>query len=586
MAKKTMSMGRAVGCALFLLVLAVAVSLPSEAQRSWRISDFQSNVAVMQDGTMMVTEHISLVFIGEWHGIHRTLPIEYPGPHDTNYTLFLKIRSVTDEDGKALKYDSSVSKGYRDLKIFVPGAVDTSRQVNIQYEVLNGIRFFDDYSELFWNVTGNDWTVPIDHAAAFVLFPDNAGGQLRAQGFTGMYGSHDQDLKAEVKGNQVSFESNNPLPMRSGLTLDVYIPKGILKEPSAFTRAGWFLRSNGIILLPIFSFLVMFTMWWYKGRDPDPGMSVAPMYEPPKDMSPAEAGSLIDDSVDPRDITSTIVDLAVRGYLHIEEKQEKVLFFKSTDYIFKLLKQRNEWNDLRAHEIAMLTNMFSGTDVIHISDLKNRFYVALPGVKKNILSELKEKGMYSVDPDSANAYRVLAVLIIAAPFVILQVTGMAQFFLAPGVAIFSIIASLVIVFLIGRLMTAKTLRGVRTVVQIQGFREFMDRVDGDRLRTMPPDTFEKFLPFAMALGVEKHWAHAFQGIIQNPPSWYTGTYPGGYFNPIFFTSSMNSLSSSTYEAFTAAPRASSSGSGFSSGGGFSGGGFSGGGFGGGGGSAF
>jgi uncharacterized membrane protein len=586
MAKKTMSMGRAVGCALFLLVLAVAVSLPSEAQRSWRISDFQSNVAVMQDGTMMVTEHISLVFIGEWHGIHRTLPIEYPGPHDTNYTLFLKIRSVTDEDGKALKYDSSVSKGYRDLKIFVPGAVDTSRQVNIQYEVLNGIRFFDDYSELFWNVTGNDWTVPIDHAAAFVLFPDNAAGQLRAQGFTGMYGSHDQDLKAEVKGNQVSFESNNPLPMRSGLTLDVYIPKGILKEPSAFTRAGWFLRSNGIILLPIFSFLVMFTMWWYKGRDPDPGMSVAPMYEPPKDMSPAEAGSLIDDSVDPRDITSTIVDLAVRGYLHIEEKQEKVLFFKSTDYIFKLLKQRNEWNDLRAHEIAMLTNMFSGTDVIHISDLKNRFYVALPGVKKNILSELKEKGMYSVDPDSANAYRVLAVLIIAAPFVILQVTGMAQFFLAPGVAIFSIIASLVIVFLIGRLMTAKTLRGVRTVVQIQGFREFMDRVDGDRLRTMPPDTFEKFLPFAMALGVEKHWAHAFQGIIQNPPNWYTGTYPGGYFNPIFFTSSMNSLSSSTYEAFTAAPRASSSGSGFSSGGGFSGGGFSGGGFGGGGGSAF
>jgi uncharacterized membrane protein len=586
MTMKTRSMGRAVGCALFLIVLTMTAGVQAVAQRSWRISDFQSNIAVMQDGTMMVTEHISLVFLGEWHGIHRTLPLEYPGPHGTNYTLFLKVHSVTDESGTALKYDSSVKNGYRDLKIFIPGAVDASRQVNIQYEVLNGIRFFDQYAEMYWNVTGNDWEVPIDHAAAFVLFPDKASGQLRAQGFTGMYGSHDQDLKAEVKGNQVSFESNNPLPMRGGLTLDVYIPKGILNEPSAFTRAGWFLRSNGIILLPIFSFAVMFTMWWYKGRDPDPGMSVAPMYDPPKDMSPAEVGSLIDDSVDPRDITSTIVDLAVRGYLHIEEKQEKVLFFKSTDYIFKLLKQRNEWNDLRAHEITMLNNMFTGSDVIHISELKNRFYLALPGVKKSILSELKEKGMYSVDPDSANAYRVLAVLIIAAPFVILQVTGMAQFFLAPGVAIFSIVAALVIVFLIGRLMTAKTLRGVRTVVEIRGFREFMDRVDGDRLRTMPQDTFEKFLPFAMALGVEKHWANAFQGIIQNPPTWYTGTYPGGYFNPIFFTSSMNSLSSSTYEAFTAAPRSSSSGSGFSSGGGFSGGGFSGGGFGGGGGSAF
>jgi uncharacterized membrane protein YgcG len=541
----------------------------------------------MKDGTMMVTEHISLVFIGEWHGIHRTLPIEYPGPHGTNYTLFIKVHSVTDDSGEKLKYEASVSKGYRDLKIYIPGAVDTSKQVNIQYEVSNGIRFFDQYDELYWNVTGNDWPVPIDHAAAFVLFPANAAGQLRAQAFSGVYGSHDQDVKSEVNGNQVSFESNNPLPMRGGLTVDVYIPKGILDQPSIFTRAGWFLRSNGIILLPIFSFVVMFTMWWYKGRDPDPGMSVAPMYEAPKDMSPAEVGSLVDDSVDPRDITSTIVDLAVRGFIHIEEKQEKVLFFKSTDYTFKLLKQRDQWTGLRAHESAMLSNMFSGSDLIHLSDLKNRFYLALPGVKKNILSELKQKGMYSVDPDSANAYRVLAVLLIAAPFIVLQVTGMAQFFLAPGVAIFSIIAALIIVFLIGRLMTAKTLRGVRTLVQIQGFREFMNRVEGDRLRTMPPDTFEKFLPFAMALGVEKHWAHAFQGIIQNPPTWYTGSsYPGGYFNPIFFTNSMNTMSSSTYEAFTAAPRSSSSGSGFSSGGGFSGGGFSGGGFGGGGGSAF
>ena len=584
MHKKPMSMGRALGCALFLLLLTV---LPASAQRSWRISNFQSNIAVMKDGTMMVTEHISLVFIGEWHGIHRTLPIEYPGPHGTNYTLFIKVHSVTDDSGEKLKYEASVSKGYRDLKIYIPGAVDTSKQVNIQYEVSNGIRFFDQYDELYWNVTGNDWPVPIDHAAAFVLFPANAAGQLRAQAFSGVYGSHDQDVKSEVNGNQVSFESNNPLPMRGGLTVDVYIPKGILDQPSIFTRAGWFLRSNGIILLPIFSFVVMFTMWWYKGRDPDPGMSVAPMYEAPKDMSPAEVGSLVDDSVDPRDITSTIVDLAVRGFIHIEEKQEKVLFFKSTDYTFKLLKQRDQWTGLRAHESAMLSNMFSGSDLIHLSDLKNRFYLALPGVKKNILSELKQKGMYSVDPDSANAYRVLAVLLIASPFIVLQVTGMAQFFLAPGVAIFSIIAALIIVFLIGRLMTAKTLRGVRTLVQIQGFREFMNRVEGDRLRTMPPDTFEKFLPFAMALGVEKHWAHAFQGIVQNPPTWYTGSsYPGGYFNPIFFTNSMNTMSSSTYEAFTAAPRSSSSGSGFSSGGGFSGGGFSGGGFGGGGGSAF
>jgi uncharacterized membrane protein len=121
-----------------------------------------------------------------------------------------------------------------------------------------------------------------------------------------------------------------------------------------------------------------------------------------------------------------------------------------------------------------------------------------------------------------------------------------------------------------------------------GFQEFMNRVDADRLKIMPPSTFEKVLPYAMALGVEHHWAQAFAGIVKDPPSWYVA--PGGYgsgmgFNPIFFSSSMHSMATDMHQTFVSAPRASSSGSGFSGGGG-GGGGFSGGGFGGGGGSAF
>jgi uncharacterized membrane protein len=110
-------------------------------------------------------------------------------------------------------------------------------------------------------------------------------------------------------------------------------------------------------------------------------------------------------------------------------------------------------------------------------------------------------------------------------------------------------------------------------------------VDADRLKRMPPDTFEKYLPYAMALGVEHQWATAFAGIVKDPPTWYVS--PNGYsgFNPIFFSSSMHSMATDMHQAFVSAPRASSTGSGWS-GGGFSGGGFSGGGFGGGGGSAF
>ncbi len=178
-------------------------------------------------------ERITLVFIGEWHGIHRTIPIEYPGPQGTNYTLFFNVTSVTDDNGNKLKYESSTSNGFRDLKIYIPGAVDTTRTVEINYTLRNAVRFFDDHDEFYWNVTGNDWPVPIDHASAFAALPPAAAGSLQAQAFTGVYGSVEHDATAQVNGADVTSETNNPLPMRGGLTIDIFIPKGILDKPSS-----------------------------------------------------------------------------------------------------------------------------------------------------------------------------------------------------------------------------------------------------------------------------------------------------------------------------------------------------------------
>jgi uncharacterized membrane protein len=137
--------------------------------------------------------------------------------------------------------------------------------------------------------------------------------------------------------------------------------------------------------------------------------------------------------------------------------------------------------------------------------------------------------------------------------------------------------------LFARQMTAKTVQGGRARIAILGFQEFMNRVDADRLKRMPPDTFERYLPYAMALGVEHHWAQAFAGIVQNAPTWYVSPNGSMGFNPIFFSSSMHSMATDMHQVFVSAPRGSSTGSGWSGGGG---GGFSGGGFGGGGGSAF
>jgi hypothetical protein len=341
--------------AIFLCILA-----GSAGAKSWRITDFQDDITVEQNGSAIVTERISLAFVGQWNGIHRMIPVEYPGPSGTNYELFLEVQSVTDGDGGKLKYDSSVSHGERDLKIYIPGALDATRTVEITYRVRNATRFFKAYDEFYWNVTGNDWPVPIDHAAATVHFPDSAAGSLRAQAFTGVYGSSERNAAAEVNGAEARFATNAPLPMRGGLTIDVYIPKEILSEPSALIKFLWFLGGNPIVFLPLVTFAGMFVLWWYKGRDPDPGMSVAPMYEPPAGISPAEAGTLLEDTIHPRDITSTMVDLAVRGYIKIEETAEKVLLFTHKDYIFHLLKPREQWGaDLAPHERVMLENVFA-----------------------------------------------------------------------------------------------------------------------------------------------------------------------------------------------------------------------------------
>jgi uncharacterized membrane protein YgcG len=314
-------------------------------------------------------------------------------------------------------------------------------------------------------------------------------------------------------------------------------------------------------------------------------------YDPPGALTPAEVGTLVDNSPDMRDITATIVDLAVRGFLKIKAQEEDRFLGlgTKTEYTLQLIRPDSDWKPLRRHEEALLRALFGTTsapaaspgapsaviDEVAIGDLKNRFYKHVPEIRARIFSQLIDRGYYVRRPDQVKTtFYVLAVIVGAGGAVLSGI-------LEAGTAF--VVASLLsgaIIGVFGHFMPARTVEGARALEGALGFEEFLDRVEGDRFERIvkTPAMFEKFLPFAMALGVDRNWARAFEGIYTSQPEWYVGTYHGG-FGPRMFAASLADLSSDARTAMTSAPRS-------SGGSGVGGGGFSGGGFGGGGGGGF
>jgi uncharacterized membrane protein YgcG len=570
------------------LFLALFSLFACEAQaRELRIEKFSSEILVAPNGSIDVTEVITVRFIGgPWHGLYRSIPVEYVTPQQLNYSLFLSVKNIADSDGNKLKFEASRERHYRKLKIFVPNADNSTHTISIEYTVSDALRFFEDHDELYWNITGDEWDVPIQTADARIILPEGTTN-IRANVFTGSFRSTAHDADVEVVGNGVEVRTRDPLRYHEGLTVAVAFDKGFVHEPTAFDKLSLFLRSNWPLGLPFITFAIMFYLWWTRGRDPRL-RPIAAQYEPPDQLTPGEAGTLVDNSADMRDITSSIVDLAVRGYMVIEEHQKDRMLglVHDKDYNFVLKKERSEWGTLKPHEQVLLNGFFTmGTvgESVSMSNLENRFYKNLPDIKSRIFESLVTHGYYRRRPDSVRA-SYIGIGVVIGLLSIWGGTGIASSMgMAPLPFIIAGVLSAVIICGFGWFMPAHTEQGARALEGVLGFEDFLNHVESDRFnRTIKtPQMFEKFLPFAMALGVEKNWSKAFQGIMTQPPDWYRGSY-GPNFYPMMFTNDLSAMSSRASSVMASAPR-SSGGSGFGGGGG---GGFSGGGFGGGGGGGF
>lgn len=565
-----------------LCALLIALFTAPAAARELAIQKFDVEIIVRPDGALDVSETITPRFTGRWNGIYRTIPIEYHTPQGFNYELALDIIGITDESGAKLKFERKRERHYLKLKIYIPGAEDTARTIVIHYRVRNGLKFFDDHDELYWNITGDEWEVPIQEAGARILLPDGASG-IRDTTFTGAYGSREQNASAEIVGTAVEVRMLRPLSFREGLTVVVGWDKGAVHEPGGAEIVSLFLRSNWPLLVPLIACAGMFWLWYTRGRDPRL-RPIAPQYAPPEGLTPGEAGTLVDNSAAMRDITATIVDLSVRGYMLIEEQKKDHLMglWSDKEYNFHLRKKREEWSALKPHETTLLDGLFSGglVDTVSLSDLQNKFYQSIPGIRDRIFESLVARNYYLHRPDKVRqAYlvggAVLGGLVIWSGGALAGSLGMAPLpFILAGI----ITAAIICAF--GWFMPARTPAGARTLEGVLGFEDFLSHVEEDRFeRTIKtPQMFEKFLPYAMALGVEKKWVTAFQGIYTQPPDWYRGSL-GPNFYPLGFVHDLDAMSTRASSVLASSPRS-------SGGSGFSGGGSSGGGFGGGGGGGF
>ena len=568
---------------MYPVLFSFSFLLPSSLAQDFTINRFHADITISEDSSFLVKETIDVEFHRSKHGIYREIPFKYADDLGNKIKTPLDVLSVTDSAGKEWRYTVQKRGDIVYMRIGDPDTyVDGKQTYVVTYTVANAILFLSDHEELYWNVTGNYWKADIREASATVaLTAKKMSSNLWAACYTGISGERSSDCRFETSHNTGEFYSEKHLPAGEGFTIAFGWDKGIVSPPTGWQRFLWALdlRENWIFIMPFVSLIVMIGLWRSRGRDPRVREAVTVRYEPPKygdtPLTPAEIGTIIDEKLDARDITSTIVGLGVKGYLRIEEAKTEGLIFDSTDYYLAKVKEADA--DLSPFETLLMDRIFT-TSVPGrmVSDMKNSFYAELDLLKNTVYGELISKKYFLVSPEKVR--RVYIIFALA-----LMITSGVLFALVstPAKGFIAGILTGLPAFAFSKAMPAKTKTGASAYMDSLGFQEFLSRAEKDRLERMKDkDLFSRFLPYAIALDVVDNWARAFEGIYQEPPQWFRSQEGFRTFSAYHFSRSITSATSSLASAMYSAPRGSGisgGGSGFGGGGGSSGGGFGGGG---------
>lgn len=623
---------------LLLLVLGSSPGLADE-----RILTFISDVVIHPDASLTVTETIKVQAEGRSikRGIIREFPTTYRDRFGTTVRVGFEVVDVR-RDGVVENYRvESSAKGKKVYigrkEVFLRPGVYT---YTISYRTDRQLGYFQDYDELYWNATGNDWTFPIDWAQCRIELPPGAR-VLQSAAYTGPFGAKGSDYREsrDSKG-RVVFTTTRPLGVREGLTVAVAWPKGLVTEPPKEQRLKWWLQDNLSALAALVGLLVTLTyflvVWYRVGRDPKPG-TIIPLFSPPKGFSPAGARYLRRMGYDPKTFAAAVVDMAVKGYLTIEEDD---------DGHFTLRRRHKDAPDLDTGELRLGSRLFAYGEAITLkNDNHERINAARKALKESldreinrvyfntnrtpflgglglslltlgviVVTDARLETLFALIWLSAwsvgcaflavtvyqswqrfwgshrfqfgKAFAALGLTIFALPFFLGEIFGLGYFSLeysAPAAVTFAVLVFLN--FLFYHLLKAPTLAGRQVMDQLEGFRMYLAVAEQDRLNLLnppekTPELFEKYLPYALALDVEVEWSEQFAEVLAQAQvdgrPYSPSWYHGTSWDRLGTSGFADSLGSSFSSAIAASAAAPGSVSG-SGGGGSSGGGGGGGG---------
>ena len=613
---------------LGVLILAIFLGLgafaPAAAQApdtGWRVTAFRSDITVLENGDVSFVEAIDADFgTSAKHGIFRDIitrqtcgdlagtatPPAGDGPltvcpDGSDRVYPITIEGVTDASGAQVPYGVSEDGAATRIKIGDPDRLVSGKQsYRVRYTLRGALNAFEGHDEFFWNATGNAWTVPLEGVVVTVTLPP------RAAAFEACYQGYKSNAacKSASQGNTVTYAATRTLFPNEELTIVAGWQKGIVRVQPAITRDrvsidDFFtfdvIEWTGLGIVGLVALLLLGRAWWANGRDRryktiyyltnDPGEHTAPLFDrmqivveylPPDGLRPAQMGVLVDERADTVDVTATIIDLAVRGYLKITEL-DKQGWLGKVDW--QLDKTREAADELLPYERRLFNAIFKNRETVKVSALKAKFASQLGEVKDDLYKDALKRRWFSRNPETLRAMW-LCVGIAAVVLGIVAAVLSGLIFSRALVPVPIALAGLVMIPF-SRAMARRTATGGEALRRILGFKLYITTAETRRQEfNEQQNIFARYLPYAIVFDCVDKWADAFDGLDEqvnsSTSSWYSASHA---FTAGAFAAGLGTFANSMSSTMTSTP-------GGSGGSGFSGGGSSGGGRGGGGGGSW